>query len=543
MRFFEGHQLPLAVSAILTKHFLTLWFGVAALLVGWWFFLMRARIVAVLKRNPFVATAGLVVVSYVLLLVLLIPWYAHLIWRDNPNIVGPWGVMRPYINAQGRYTPMAHQGMRIFSHFPDGDKDWFTLMAAALVLTCAAVFFLIKQHGPALPALTGVLVATTDVGVATVYSDTIFSETAVIAGFLLFAYGSLQYKKGNELPYALVAALGAHLALYTKEVSFTFLGAASVTYILADLAARPRTGVKWRQLWKDYAPEILVLAMCGAFLLMYAFSTLPIRQGRAYAENEAFHASHMLETSLRQLFNYRIVLMILAVPLFLRSNVRRLPDWAFYFALAVGSLAYVAAYSVLGLVGYYYTAPAIVTFTLVLGWSMAHLLRVTGQKLAFVAAIALVLILETVPIPAIDRLGKNESDVDHSAYVLPKALAAVVDYRSEMSQLHQAAVYLRKLEREKPGPVRVVFDGQYPWMVRDFILYTRRVMGMDLVRADEAGPGDYIAVLSRDPGYVRQHFGGGEYRQVFSSHDVFRGAFRGAQIKKRSYVFEYVGRE
>jgi hypothetical protein len=546
MRFFQDHQLAF-VSALLARHFLVLWLSVAAVLIGCWLVLMRtrlrARFMGAVGNNPFAAFASLFVVSYLLLLVILIPWHAHLIWRDNPNIVGPWGVMRPYINAMGRYTPMAHQGMRAFSHFLDGDKDWFTVMALLLVLTCAALFFLIKQQGALLPALTGVLVAATDVGVATVYSDTIFSEPAVIAGFLLFAYGSLQYRKHHDAPYALVAALGAHVALYTKEVSFTFLAAGSVTYILADLSTKPRTSLKWQNLWKDYAPELLVLVMCCGFLLMYALSTLPIRQGRAYAENEAFHWSYMLRTSLRQLFNYRIVLMILAIPLFLVSKVRQLPNWASYFALAAGSLAYVAAYSVLGLVGYYYTAPAIVAFALVLGWVMASLLAANGQKLAFLGAIALVLLLETFPIALVDRLGKNESDVDHSSYVLPKAVAAILDYRVEMAQLYQAAVYLRKLERENPGPTTVVLEGQYPWMVKDFLLYARRVLGVRVVRADQPQEGDYVAVLSRDRRHVEEHFGGAEYRQVWVSHDVFGGVFSAAQAKKRSYVFQYIGRE
>jgi hypothetical protein len=541
MRFFEGDQLPLVVSALLTKHFLLLWFGIAALLVAWWLFLMRTRILGVLKRNPFVAFAGLVVVFYVFLLVILIPWHAHLIWRDNPNIVGPWGIMRPHINAMGRYTPMAHQGMRVFSHFLDGDKDWFTVMALILVLTCLALFFLIKQHGPLLPALTGVLVATTDVGVATIYSDTIFSEPAVTAGFLLFAYGSLQYRKQHDVPYALVAALGAHLALYTKEVSFTFLGAASVTYIVVDLSTRPRTSLKWQNLWKDYAPEIIVLTLCCGFLLLYALSTAPIRHGKAYAEDQAFQPAQMLRTSLRRLSNYRIVLMILAIPMFLLPKVRQLPHWTFYFALAVGSLAYVAAYSVLGLVGDYYPAPAIVAFTLVLGWCLADLFPVKGQRLAFLGA-SLVLILETVP-TALIRLRKAESDVDRSSYVLPKAVAAIVDYRVEMAQLHQAALYLRKLERESPGPIRVVLDGQYSWMVKDFLLYTKRMLGLRLVRSEKALPGDYVAVLSRSSEYVEEHFGGREYKPVFASHDVFGGVFSAAQAQRRSYVFEYLGRE
>ena len=219
------------------------------------------------------------------------------------------------------------------------------------------------------------LVAATDVRVATVYNDTIFSEPAVIAGFLLFAYGSLQYRKHHDAPYALVAVLGAHLALSTKEVSFTFLGATSVTYI---------------------------------------------------------------------------------------------------------------------------------------------------------------------PIGLVDRLGKNESDVDHSSYVLPKAVAAILDYRIEMAQLYQAAVYLCKPKRENPGPITVVLDGQYPWMVNDFLLYARRLLGVRVVRADEPQQGDYVAVLSRDRRHVEQHFGGERYRQVFASHDVFGGVFQSAQAKKRSYVFQFV---
>jgi hypothetical protein len=481
-----------------------------------------------------------VVVFYVFLLVILIPWHAHLIWRDNPNIVGPWGVMRPNINAMGRYTPMAHQGMRVFSHFLDGEKDWFTVMALLLVLTCLALFFIIKQQGPFLPALTGVLFATTDVGVANVYSDTIFSEPAVTAGFLLFAYGSVQYRKRHDTPYALVAALGAHLALYTKEVSFTFLGAASVTYIIVDLSIRPRTSLKWQNLWKDYAPEIIVLVMCCAFLLMYTLSTLPIRQGKAYAEDQFFQAPQMLRTSLRRLSNYRIVLMILAIPMFLLPKLRQLQHWTFYFAIAVGSLAYVAAYSVLGLVGDYYPAPAIVAFTVVLGWCLANLLSVKGQRLAFLG-VSLALILEMVPTALIDRLRKSDSDVDRSSYVLPKAVAAVVDYRVEMAQLHQAALYLRKLERESPGPIRVVFDGQYSWMVKDFVLYTKKMLGLGLVRSEKALPGDYVAVLSRTREYVEQHFGGGEYKPVFTSQNVFGGLFSAAQAKRRSYVFQYLG--
>jgi hypothetical protein len=235
--------------------------------------------------------------------------------------------------------------------------------------------------------------------------------------------------------------------------------------------------------------------------------------------------------------------MILAIPLFLLSRVRQLPNWASYFALAAGSLAYVAAYSVLGLVGYYYTAPAIVAFMLVLGWAMANLLAVKRQKLGFLGAIAMVLLLETFPIGLVDRLGKNESDVDHSPYVLPKAVAAILDYRVEMAQLYQAAVYLRKLERESPGPISVVLEGQYPWMVNDFLLYARRVLGVRVVRADLPQQGDYVAVLSRDRRHVEEHFGGAEYRQVFASHDVFGGVFQRAQAKKRSYVFQFVGRE
>ena len=97
--FLPGPSTGGREHTLLTRHFLVLWLGVAAVLIGCWLVLMRTRFVGVIGKNPFAAFAGLFVVSYLLLLVILIPWHAHLIWRDNPNIVGPWGVMRPYVNA------------------------------------------------------------------------------------------------------------------------------------------------------------------------------------------------------------------------------------------------------------------------------------------------------------------------------------------------------------------------------------------------------------------------------------------------------------
>jgi len=548
MSFFENHELVFFVARALyhgiTKNFAILWLCVAAVLVGYWLFLMRNRCIGVINNNAFATFAGLFVVSYLLLMFLLIPWHAHIIWRDNPYIVSPWGIIEPDISSDGRYTPIAQQQWRIFLYFLDGEKGWFTVVALEFVLTSLALFFVLMKENGFLPALTGVLVFVTDVGVATVYGDTIFSERYVIIGFLLFVYGSLGYKKHYDTPYALIAAMGAHLALYNKEVSLIFLGVTSVTYIVTDLLTKPTMSSSdrnWQKFWKNYAPEIITLAMCFAFIVMYVVSIFPIRQGESYGGG-SFQFSEMIRVSLRDLFNYRIVFMILAIPLLLLPTVRKVPTWAFYFALAAGSLSYVISYSIVGFEGYYYRAPAIGVFVLVLGWLMANLLSVKWQKLSFLGAIALVLILETFPIPLIDKFGRNPSDIDHSSYVLPKGIAATLDYRFEMAHLYQVATYLKHLEEVNPSRIRVIFDGQYPWMVRNFISYTKNFLGVRFIASKELRKGDYIAVLSRNREYVEQHFGGSEYREIYASGNVFRGLFSTAQDKKKSYVFEYIGR-
>lgn len=112
MSLVEGQELPFfarALYQVLTKRFVILWLCVAAVLAGRWLFLVRARWMRAISKNPFATFASLVVVSYLLLLFVLIPWHAHLIWRDNPSVVSPWGIMAPYITTAGRYTPMAHQ--------------------------------------------------------------------------------------------------------------------------------------------------------------------------------------------------------------------------------------------------------------------------------------------------------------------------------------------------------------------------------------------------------------------------------------------------
>jgi hypothetical protein len=103
-------------------------------------------------------------------------------------------------------------------------------------------------------------------------------------------------------------------------------------------------------------------------------------------------------------------------------------------------------------------------------------------------------------------------------------------------------MYLKHLEEVNPDRIRVIFDGQYPWMVRNFISYTKNFLGVRFIVPKELRKGGYIAVLSRNREYVEQHFGGSEYKEIYASGNVFRGLFSTVQDKKKSYVFEYIGR-
>jgi hypothetical protein len=104
----------------------------------------------------------------------------------------------------------------------------------------------------------------------------------------------------------------------------------------------------WQKFWKTI-PRNHNAGHVFCFIVMYVVSIFPIRQGESYGGG-SFQFSEMIRVSLRDLFNYRIVFMILAIPLLFLPTVRKVPTWAFYFALAVGSLSYVIYYSIIGFV-------------------------------------------------------------------------------------------------------------------------------------------------------------------------------------------------
>jgi hypothetical protein len=191
----------------------------------------------------------------------------------------------------------------------------------------------------------------------------------------------------------LATLISAQCLLYLKETAFLIVGGfAGARLAIRWLRSRRAGEEKLSTFLQANLIDVGQLALCGVFLLTYAFVILPHVEA-SYAVNSG--ARHAALNAAKGFLTADPILAAMAVALFVRVAVaiaRDRPQDDFWDALAFGALAFVLAYAKLGMYRDYYAAPADLVGVLYLARLVPRPIRVARPvlllaSLGFVAGV------------------------------------------------------------------------------------------------------------------------------------------------------------
>jgi hypothetical protein len=281
------------------------------------------------------------------------------------NIIKGSSFPPPIWRDSGRFFPLSNQEFNLVRHFTHSVAGYHGLPLIELAIFIGVLLMLDGELS--LAARVG-FTASVLVLPGTVISFTgmTFPERNVLFCLACLMLFLSRFEKSLSPSWAVAAVLAAQVMVYYKETAFLLIWGFAAARLI--FRCRRWDGMGWnfgRLRDKESRLDFCLISVGALFLIYYAAAMLP-HPSIGYVDQQRFPLAEALACYLKaDLLAW--VLAAVALPrayLILRGRVEPALAWD---ALAVGGVAYFAAYLCLGLVTSYYLAPVDFIAVLYLG--------------------------------------------------------------------------------------------------------------------------------------------------------------------------------
>jgi hypothetical protein len=372
--------------------------------------------------------------------------------------------------GEGRFFPLGQQEFNVLQFLTRTCQGYHLFAIGQLIALLALVYALLDDlRVPHRLAIMGSLLIVPSFLIC--FSGLIFPERNVLFALVVMAFCLRRYPRSRS-PVDLVGALlAAHLALYCKETSSVLLLCfAGARVLLSWRLRRPKTRASVTDFCTENQADLGILVLTALFFLLYAVIMVPsASMGYAETHRASSGGLSLLVAYLRMdlLAGVFAAVVIVRLVTLLRRPEGADPLWD---PLALGALAWFAAFVVLGMLGPYYLAPVDLVAVLYLG-------RIVAQKRPMSLATSLLVAVVT-------------------AQNLMGSVYHTVERKNIMQAKAQAAYFIRDFARSSPrGPVHLFFPHATSYQVMEFGAFLSHI-GVEIVEdGGLEGSGAAAAVL------------------------------------------------
>ena len=344
----------------------------------------------------------------------------------------PFGPM--IVQSTGRFFPLHLQEFNFIRHFTSSVAGYHAVpIAQLLVVSCILLFLNNALSAKARVAITAVYLILS----STVYTFTglIFPERNVIfwlACMLLFV---TLFDRSRFTAWAVAAAISAQIMLYYKETAFLLLLGFAAGRLM--LRCRGTNGKDWDlgQFRNRRSRLDLCLISLAMIFLLYYVSVMFRHPNMQYASESAvsWRSAVLYYLRLDLLALLLLVVLVRRAYLIFRRGLTPMPLWD---GLALGGVAYYAAYICLRMVRPYYLAPVDFIALLYVG----RLLAVSWDKMRpwsrmAASVVALAVLAQNLSFSAF-HVYERENMI-HAKVILADVIAA----RSEANANHAGRLF------------------------------------------------------------------------------------------------------
>jgi hypothetical protein len=370
------------------------------------------------SSRPRLVTPAFVILSVVLIIIVALYVKLSFFWEDfnyDSYSMFTLGTLRghdiapPIWRGEGRFFPLGFQEFNLIRHFTNTVFGYHLLPIAELFIVVLVLFVIDDElRVTHRVALTIVVLVTPSILLS--FIVLVALERNIILFLVLLILFVRRFDRTLAIPWAVAAILSAQFLLYYKETAFVLLSCFAAT----RLVLRSRVDGGWHsgRLWrKESYLDFCLVALAILFLVAY-FIAMGIHGNMNYAvENRKLLSASLLRSVICDLLGWLLVVMVLGRAYrVLRCHAAPSPLWD---GLALGAVAYAAAYFVLRLYMPLCLAPVDLVAVLYLGrlvvlaWEKLRPSRRLGA-----AVLAFVVLLQSVSVSAMEMF--EEKNILHA---------------------------------------------------------------------------------------------------------------------------------
>lgn len=360
----------------------------------------------------FDASAAVAVALFIAGYAFLILYHQDLVGIDYAQLTARRFVSVPISPDNGRFFPLGLQEYNVLGAFGVSAGVYHAFSILELIVVIACVYWLLDD-APVWLRCAAIAFLSVLPAFVHVFFGLVLPERDMIVFLLLWILCLRAFDRGGR-PWAFCGALvAAQFVLYYKEPAFVLVGAVvGARLVLAGRSKQAR------------ALELAHLALCAVFLVVYYVAIARHVQATYLNPNASDSLTETLRSYAWSNVAVAALAMVPGVRLALAATGRAALD-PLWDALAIGAIAYAAAYVKLGLVREYYLAPSDVVSVLYLTRVASRVLRNAQRSVVVAASIALAWsFARNVSMAALDVLVREEF-VDANV-----ALASFLEHRA-----------------------------------------------------------------------------------------------------------------
>jgi hypothetical protein len=308
---------------------------------------------------------GLFLVSYV---ALILKW-EDFAYSDNDMFtlftLRGHNIDLPIWKGEGRFFPLGHQEFNLIRHFTSTVAGYHALPIIQLLIVCCILLILDDKLSITARAALAAFVLITP-GIVVSFGGLIFSERNVVLWLVCLAFFVKRFEQTFSPAWAAAAAVSAQIMIYYKETGFVLLlGFAAARLALRCWNSAQGTWDFTRLRTKESCLDLCLACLGVVFLLYYAAVMFP-HPSMKYADEERLTTIEVLLSYIKlDLLAWLLMAVVLGrTYLILRRKALASPLWD---GLALGGLAYFAAYLHLRMFTDYFLAPVDVIAVLYVG--------------------------------------------------------------------------------------------------------------------------------------------------------------------------------
>jgi hypothetical protein len=250
----------------------------------------------------------------------------------------------------GRFFPLGLQEYNLLNAFGKSAALYHAWATIELVVLVPCVLFLLRELPLRWGALTIVYVLTIP-GIAFSFMTVIYVERDLLFCLALWLVAIEWFRRTESRAAFASAVVLAQLLLYQKETAFVLLGGfAGASLLLRSKDFRTARFAQWA---RTNALDLAHLVLCAVFVATYVVAILPHVTVSYAAGAETRATSAVMLGIIRS----HPPIVAAAATLLWRVGTRRTFD-QLWDPLAIGAIAFAAAYVKLGMAREYYFAPA-----------------------------------------------------------------------------------------------------------------------------------------------------------------------------------------